>query len=157
MIFWLRFFFESKILHLYQSETLLLCQLLSSPRYSPISIDPAILLPIDYLWPSNEAGGGTMVNPNEPPPTLASDVNLTSLQAKLAAENVCVATSKLLDLIRTLRLSALLMERKSIDDEEEEDCLRSREVAEKALKESMHLEAELINFRNEEISLKKKE
>jgi len=49
------------------------------------------------------------------------------------------------------------MERKSIDDEEEEDCLRSREVAEKALKESMHLEAELINFRNEEISLKKKE
>jgi len=36
------------------------------------------------------AGGGTMVNPNEPPPTLASDVNLTSLQAKLAAENVCV-------------------------------------------------------------------
>jgi len=55
-----------------------------------MSIDPAILLPIDYLWPSNEAGGGTMVNPNEPPPTLASDVNLTSLQAKLAAENVCV-------------------------------------------------------------------
>ena len=89
-----------------------------------------------------------MTDPNEPPPPLAADAALSSLQAKLAAQNLCVASSNLLDLIRTLRLSALLMEEESIAEEEEVECEESREVAERAVLESVKMEREWMRIRN---------
>lgn len=97
-------------------------------------------------------GGGTMKDANEPPPpALAADAEQSSLQAKLAAQNVCVASSNLLDLIRRLRLSALLMEESSIAAEEEEDCLDSQELSKQARLESIQLESELFQIRNSQI------
>ena len=89
-----------------------------------------------------------MTDPNEPPPPLAADAALSSLQAKLAAQNLCVASSNLLDLIRTLRLSALLMEEGSIAEEEEAECEESREVAERAVMDSVKMEREWMRIRN---------
>ena len=86
---------------------------------------------------------------NEPPPSLAADASLAALQAKLAAQNLCVASANLLDLIRTLRLSILLMDEKSIAAEEEEECELCQDVANEALKESVELEAELLKIRND--------
>jgi hypothetical protein len=64
------------------------------------------------------AGGGHMISAQDPPPPpLAADVALASLQCQLASENICVATSHLLTLIRTLRLSLLLMDEDTIDAE----------------------------------------
>mmetsp|Transcript_17293 Transcript_17293/g.24426 ORF Transcript_17293/g.24426 Transcript_17293/m.24426 type:complete len:200 (+) Transcript_17293:26-625(+) len=97
------------------------------------------------------AGGGSMKDPNVPPAPLAADAALTSLQAKLAAQNLCVASSDLLDLIRTLRLSALLMERSSIALEEEKDCKKSRQAAEMAMKKSKELEWKLLQLRNNDL------
>lgn len=53
-----------------------------------------------------------------PPPPLAADVALSSLQCRAAAENICVACSHLLSLIRTLRLSLLLMDEDTLEAEE---------------------------------------
>ena len=98
------------------------------------------------------AGGGSMKDANEPPPpALAADAIQGSLQAKLAAQNLCVASSNLLDLIRRLRLSALLMEESSIAAEEEEDCLDSQELSKQARMESIQLESELFQIRNHPI------
>lgn len=88
---------------------------------------------------------------NEPPPPLAADASLSSLQAKLAAQNLCVAASNLLDLIRTLRLSALLMEQRTIALEEEEEYRRVKKKARIAILESTKLEAEIMKIRNSEL------
>ena len=53
-----------------------------------------------------------------PPPPLAADVTLSSLQCRAASENICVACSQLLSLIRTLRLSLLLMDGETMEAEE---------------------------------------
>lgn len=95
------------------------------------------------------SGGGMVLDVNEPPPSLAADASLAALQAKLAAQNLCVASANLLDLIRTLRLSILLMDEKSIAAEEEEECELCQDVANEALKESVELEAELLKIRND--------
>mmetsp|Transcript_24591 Transcript_24591/g.54370 ORF Transcript_24591/g.54370 Transcript_24591/m.54370 type:complete len:161 (+) Transcript_24591:138-620(+) len=94
------------------------------------------------------SGGGMMRDSNEPPPPLAADASLSALQAKLAAHNLCVASANLLDLIRTLRLSALLMDEETIAAEEEEGCEECHDLAEEAVRESVQLEAELFSLRN---------
>uniref|UniRef100_A0A6S9A0Z1 Uncharacterized protein n=2 Tax=Ditylum brightwellii TaxID=49249 RepID=A0A6S9A0Z1_9STRA len=94
------------------------------------------------------AGGGSMQQPNEPPPPLAADAALSALQAKLAAQNLCVASSDMLDLIRLLRLSALLMDEDVIAAEEEEECEEVGEMALIAAEESAAIEAELMRLRN---------
>lgn len=66
------------------------------------------------------AGGGHMISMNDPPPPpLASDILFSTLQCELASENICVAISNILSLIRTLKLSLLLMDDITIEAEEE--------------------------------------
>jgi hypothetical protein len=93
------------------------------------------------------AGGGTMIA--EPPPPLASDAVLHELQAQLAVENLCVASSHLLELIRTLRLSVMLMDEDAIAAEEEFQVMESSRETEKAQLEAARLEAELMKLRND--------
>jgi len=98
------------------------------------------------------AGGGLMRDANDPPPPLASNVQMSSLQAKLAAENLCVASSNALDLIRTLRLSVLLMDEELIRAEEEEEALKLCELGLEAEEECATLEAKLAELRNNELT-----
>lgn len=87
----------------------------------------------------------------EPPPPLAADAALSALQAQMAVENLCVATSHLLDHIRTLRLSILLMDEDTIAAEEEWQVLESQKVTEGAKLEAAKLQAELWRLRNNEM------
>eukprot|EP00970_Alexandrium_tamarense_P003326 scaffold529_cov196-Alexandrium_tamarense.AAC.22 len=96
------------------------------------------------------AGGGLMQTLDDPPPPLAADVAINIMQAKLAAENLCVASSNILDLIRTLRLSALLMDEEAIRAEEKEEALKVCEMGLQAEEECAALEAKLIELRNNE-------
>ena len=98
--------------------------------------------------PSSESsGGGPMRDIDDPPPPLAANVEMTALQAKLAAENLCVASSNALDLIRTLRLSILLTDDELIRAEEEEEALELFETSLQAEEESRLLEAKLMELR----------
>ncbi|KAL9188649.1 hypothetical protein ACHAXT_007027 [Thalassiosira profunda] len=97
------------------------------------------------------AGGGPMRDAADPPPPLAADVQLSAVQAKLAAENLCVASSNALDLIRTLRLSALLMDEELIRAEEEEEALELCEAGLQAEEECASLEEKLMELRNKEL------
>jgi hypothetical protein len=81
-----------------------------------------------------------------PPPPLAADVALSTLQCQLAGENLCAAASQLLDICRTLRLSILLMDEDTIVAEEEcqvaETKTRTHEAAAQAVAlEQQYLEA----------------
>lgn len=87
--------------------------------------------------------GGTMVSEDEPPPVLAADAAITHLQAQLAAQNICVACSQLVDLIRTLRLSALLMDHGAIREEELIEIDDAKRKTAEAVFESYQLEAQL--------------
>uniref|UniRef100_A0A7S2UFG6 Uncharacterized protein n=1 Tax=Attheya septentrionalis TaxID=420275 RepID=A0A7S2UFG6_9STRA len=95
------------------------------------------------------AGGGAMKDVNEPPPPLAADAAMSSLQAKLATQNLAVASAHLLDLIRTLRLSALLMEQTSIEAEQEDECQHARIQMSQAMEASDSLEAQIMALRNQ--------
>ncbi|KAL3779143.1 hypothetical protein ACHAW5_006943 [Stephanodiscus triporus] len=94
------------------------------------------------------AGGGCMRDADDPPPPpLAANVEMTALQAKLAAENLCVASSNALDLIRTLRLSVLLADEELMRAEEEEEALEMFEASLIAEDECASLEARLMELR----------
>lgn len=95
------------------------------------------------------AGGGVMQSIQEPPPPLAADASLSALQAQMAVENLCVASSNLLDLIRTLRLSILLMDEDTIAAEEEWQVNKCREQTQQYLLEAAELEAELLKLKNQ--------
>ena len=82
-----------------------------------------------------------------PPPPLAANVEITALQAKLSAENLCVASSNVMDLIRTLRLSVLLTDDELIRAEEEEEALGMFEACLNAEDECASLEAKLMELR----------
>lgn len=92
-----------------------------------------------------------MQTPDDPPPPLAAAVSMNAIQAKLAAENLCVAASNALDLIRTLRLSALMLDEEAIRIEEEEEALEAAEVGLGAEEECAILEGKLIELRNKEL------
>mmetsp|Transcript_3802 Transcript_3802/g.5027 ORF Transcript_3802/g.5027 Transcript_3802/m.5027 type:complete len:162 (+) Transcript_3802:23-508(+) len=85
--------------------------------------------------------GGTMMNSfsDPPPPPLAADVALSSLQCLTATENITVACSQILTSIRTLRLSLLLMDS---DTMEAEECLQV-EYAQKRTTETLQEIAKL--------------
>jgi len=94
-------------------------------------------------------GGGGMfldAKQNPPPPALAADAALVSLQAKLASQNIAIATSNLLDLIRTLRMSALLMDEGVIQEEEQAEYEICIEEARIIAKETANLEKELFHL-----------
>jgi hypothetical protein len=98
------------------------------------------------------AGGGLMRDADDPPPPLAANVQMSAVQAKLAVENLCVASSHALDLIRTLRLSALLMDEEAIKAEEEEEALDVYEKKLEAEEECILLEQKLLEMRNKELN-----
>lgn len=98
------------------------------------------------------AGGGLMRDIDDPPPPLAANVQMSVVQAKLASENLCVASSNALDLIRTLRLSALLMDEEAIRAEEEEEALDVYEKKLEAEEECIELERKLLEMRNNELN-----
>ncbi|KAL7522262.1 hypothetical protein ACHAWX_006957 [Stephanocyclus meneghinianus] len=105
----------------------------------------------DQVGNDARAGGGPMQTPDDPPPPLAAAVSMNAIQAKLAAENLCVAASNALDLIRTLRLSALMLDEEAIRIEEEEEALEAAEVGLGAEEECAILEGKLIELRNKEL------
>jgi hypothetical protein len=95
------------------------------------------------------AGGGVMTTLQDPPPPAAADAAWHELQTQLAVENLSVASSQLLDLIRTLRLSLLLMDEETILAEEEYQVLSEQQVAQEAKLEAQKLEEEWRKRRNE--------
>ena len=88
---------------------------------------------------------------DDPPPPLASNALMSALQAKLAAENLCLASSNALDLCRTLRLSVLLMDEELIRAEEEEESLELCLLGLDAEGECNTLESKLAELRNKEL------
>ena len=98
------------------------------------------------------AGGGRMQTPNDAPtPPLASSTNITALQCQLAVENLCVAASQLLSLIRTLRLSILLMDEETIATEEEWQVHQIQAISSKAQEEANLMEQEWLELRTKEL------
>lgn len=87
-----------------------------------------------------------------PPPPLAADVALSSLQCQLATENINVACSQLLSLIRTLRLSLLLMDEDTIEAEEELQLYHTQQATTKALQEASQLEQDLMELRQQHLT-----
>ena len=102
----------------------------------------------------NRTGGGRGAGQkmtslqDPPPPPLAVDVASSSLQCQLAVENLCVASSQLLSLIRTLRLSILMMDEETIAAEEEWQVLQVQKITTQAQDEANRLEHEWIALRN---------
>jgi ABC-type sugar transport system ATPase subunit len=90
-----------------------------------------------------------MTTLQDPPPPAAADAAWHELQTQLAVENLSVASSQLLDLIRTLRLSLLLMDEETILAEEEYQVLSEQQVAQEAKLEAQKLEEEWRKRRNE--------
>ena len=89
-----------------------------------------------------------MTSLQDPPPPAAADAAWHELQTQLAVENLCVASSQLLELIRTLRLSLLLMDENTILAEEELQTLHEKQDAQEAQRQADALEAEWRKLRN---------
>ena len=86
-----------------------------------------------------------------PPPPLAADVALGAVQCQAATENICVAASHLLSLIRTLRLSLLLMDHETMQAEEEIQVERAQELTQAARLEAARLEQDLMETRHKNL------
>jgi hypothetical protein len=99
------------------------------------------------------AGGGQKMTSlqDPPPPPLAADVMSSSLQCQLAVENLCVATSQLLSLIRTLRLSILLMDEETIAAEEEWQVQQVQDITTQAQEQANKIEQQWMELRNREL------
>lgn len=93
-----------------------------------------------------------MLTPNDAPtPPLASSTNMSALHCQLAAENICVATSNLLSLIRTLRLSLLLMDEETIADEEEWQVHQIEQISSQSQEQANLIEQEWLLLRAKEL------
>ena len=104
------------------------------------------------------SGGQKMTSLQDPPPPpLAAEVGSSSLQCQLAAENLCVASSQLLSLIRTLRLSILMMDEDTIAAEEEWQVMEVQKITTEAQNEANKLEQEWIDLRNQELAVNENE
>ena len=86
------------------------------------------------------------------PPPLAADVALSTLQCQLAAENICVASSHILSLIRTLRLSLLLMDEDTIEAEEEVEVERTKRLTQEALREAVQIEHQYMELQKKKMN-----
>jgi hypothetical protein len=73
-------------------------------------------------------------------------VAVSTLQCQLAAENICVACSNLLSLIRTVRLSLLFMDQDTIRSEQVAEVERIRMSTLEALERAALLEQELMEL-----------
>ena len=92
-----------------------------------------------------------MAAQDPPPPPLAADVALSTLQCQVAAENICVANSNILSLIRTLRLSLLLMDEETMDAEEEVEVERTKQLTQEALKAAAELEQQYMELQKKDM------
>lgn len=81
-----------------------------------------------------------------PPPPLAANVASSLVQCQVAAENLNVAASSLLTLIRTLRLSLLLTDSDTMEAEQELECRACQREADQALEEANELEQTLMEL-----------
>lgn len=98
-------------------------------------------------------GGGNMHTPNEAPtPPLASSCNMSALHCQLAVENLCVAASQLLSLIRSLRLSLLLMDEDTTVREEEWQVHQIQAISSKAQGEADVLEQDWLQIRSADLN-----
>jgi Surfeit locus protein 5 subunit 22 of Mediator complex len=84
-----------------------------------------------------------------PPPPLAANVASSLVQCQVAAENLNVAASSLLTLIRTLKLSLLLTDADTMEAEQELECRACQEEAAQALREANELEQALMELRRQ--------
>lgn len=91
--------------------------------------------------------GGEMTTANEPPAPLASSTSLSTLSTAVATQNICASVNQLLDLIRTLRLSIIIMGEDRFEEEELE-CLENRVAMEDIMKASARIENELLESFN---------
>lgn len=91
--------------------------------------------------------GGEMTTANEPPAPLASSTSLSTLSTAVATQNICASVNQLLDLIRTLRLSIIIMGEDRFEEEELE-CLENRVAMEDIMKASSRIENELLESFN---------
>lgn len=99
------------------------------------------------------AGGGTQTTlmsslQDPPPPALAAEVLQSQLMCQLATENLCVAASQLLTLIRQLRLSILITDTSTISAEEIQACEEILQQTHVAQQQATNLEQEWIQLRN---------
>jgi hypothetical protein len=95
------------------------------------------------------AGGGHMASLQDPPPPpLAANIAQSQVQCRAATENICVAASHLLGLIRTLRLSLLLMDQETIEAEEELQVIQAQELMKKARLEAAEIEKDWLELRH---------
>ena len=93
-----------------------------------------------------------MQTPSDAPtPPLAASTNMSALACQLASEDLCVAASQLLSLIRTLRLSLLLMDEEMIATEEEWQVHQLQVVADEAQQEANEMEQEWLQIRTKEL------
>jgi hypothetical protein len=105
------------------------------------------------IWLFHSAGGGHMTSVQDPPPPpLAADASLSATQCQLAAENLGVAAAHMLSLIRSLRLSLLLMDQDTLEAEEEWQVLLSEQETERARQEIAKLEQAITELRKNELS-----
>jgi len=84
-----------------------------------------------------------------PAPPLAAHVELSSVQCQAAAENLKVAASQLLTLIRQLRLSLLVMDKDTIQVEKEMQESKIEAIRDKAEMEIALLEDEYWKLRDQ--------
>ena len=83
-----------------------------------------------------------MKAPNEPPPPLASSTTLSTLTTSVATENICTSIDSLMNLIRVLRLSVVVMGEERLKEEEVE-CWEDGIVMQEICKETKGIEDEL--------------
>ena len=94
-------------------------------------------------------GTGTMTTLQDPPPpALAYEVIRSQLSCQLATDNLCVAASQLLTLIRQLRLSILITDTSTMTAEEVQACQEIQRETERATQEAKELEEQWIQLRN---------
>jgi hypothetical protein len=99
------------------------------------------------------AGGGLMTSITEPPPPLAASTSISTLQTKLSTQNIIDASNTLLDLIRIMRMSALVMDGAEIEMEEELECCENDVVLNVVGNQARELEREWIELRAKEMEL----
>lgn len=84
-----------------------------------------------------------------PPPALASEMALQTLQCQLATENICAAASEAYSLIRTLRLSLLLMDVGTQEAEASVEWHQQQSQTVGTLEQVVETEQELLECRQQ--------
>jgi Surfeit locus protein 5 subunit 22 of Mediator complex len=87
-----------------------------------------------------------------PPPPLAADAALSAMQCQLASENLGVTASHMLSLIRTLRLSLLIMDQDTLEAEEEWQVMQSDQERQKAQLDIVKLEQAIVQLRRSDLA-----